>query len=178
MSTAATPIDIPAVKAPSNRGARRRSRECAVQGLYAWILNYEPDEQVVNSVSGASGASGVIEAHLRDSDEFAHCDLALFQSLIHGTISHAPELRAAFTTHIDRAVNLLSPVEHAILLLGTYELMYCPETPMSVVINEAIEVSKAFGGNDAYRYINGVLDKVAGVSRTVEFAAKKRGKTG
>lgn len=170
MTTAANPIAIPAVKAPSNRGARRRSRECVVQGLYAWILNYEPDG------AAAAGASGVIEAHLRDSDEFAHCDLPLFQSLIHGTVEHAAQLRVAFTAHIDRPVVQLSPVEHAILLLGTYELTLCPETPMSVVINEAIEVSKSFGGNDAYRYINGVLDKVAAVARPVEFAAKRRGK--
>lgn len=171
MNTAVKPLPatpaILAIKAPSNRGARRRSRECVVQGLYAWLLNYETDRSEV------AGASGVIEAHLRDSDEFAHCDLALFQSLLHGTIDHAPSLRAAFAVHIDRPALQLSPVEHAILLLGCYELMYCPETPMSVVINEAIEVSKSFGGNDAYRYINGVLDKVAAQARAIEFAAKK-----
>ena len=155
-------------KKPSNRGARRRSRECVVQGLYAWLINYEP------SGVQAAGASGVIEAHLRANDDFAHCDLELFQSLLHGTLDHAVQLRGVFAQHIDRTPKELSPVEHAMLLLGSYELLFCLDTPLRVIINEAIEVSKVFGGNDGYKYINGVLDKVASKARPVEFAASRR----
>jgi transcription antitermination protein NusB len=155
-------------KKPSNRGARRRSRECVVQGLYAWLINYEP------SGTQAAGAGGVIEAHMRGNDDFAHCDLDLFQSLLHGILENAVQLRDVFSKSIDRAPHELSPVEHAMLLLGTYELLFCLDTPLRVVINEAIEVSKVFGGNDGYKYINGVLDKVASKARPVEFAASKR----
>lgn len=155
-------------KKPSNRGARRRSRECVVQGLYTWLLNHESDGTL------NAGASGVIEAYLRDGDEFAHCDLDLFQSLLHGVIEHTPQLRSVFAGHIDRKPSELSPVEHSLLLLGTYELLFCLDTPLRVIINEAVEVSKTYGGNDAYKYINGVLDKVASQARPVEFAASKK----
>jgi N utilization substance protein B len=157
-----------AVKKPSNRGARRRSRECVVQGLYTWLLNHESEGKL------SAGSSGVIEAYLRDGDEFAHCDLKLFQSLLHGVIEHVTQLRTVFSGHIDRKPSELSPVEHSLLLLGTYELLFCLDTPLRVVINEAVEVSKTYGGNDAYKYINGVLDKVASQARPVEFAASKK----
>jgi transcription antitermination protein NusB len=152
----------------SSRGARRRSRECVVQGLYTWLLNHEPDGAL------SAGSSGVIETYLRDGDEFAHCDLDLFKTLLHGVIEHAAQLRTVFAAHIDRKPSELSPVEHSVLLLGSYELLFCLDTPLRVVINEAVEISKSFGGNDAYKYINGVLDKVASGARPVEFAASKR----
>jgi N utilization substance protein B len=155
-------------KKPSNRGARRRSRECVVQGLYTWLLNHEPDGKL------SAGSSRVIESYLRDGEEFAHADLDLFQSLLHGVIEHVTQLRDVFAKHIDRKPSELSPVEHSLLLLGTYELLFCLDTPLRVVINEAVEVSKSFGGKDAYKYINGVLDKVALGARPVEFAASKR----
>lgn len=155
-------------KKPSNRGARRRSRECVVQGLYTWLLNHEKDGAL------NAGSSGVIEAYLRGGDELAHSDLELFQSLLHGVIEHTTQLRGVFAAHIDRKPSELSPVEHSLLLLGTYELLFCLDTPLRVVINEAVEVSKTYGGNDAYKYINGVLDKVAKQARPVEFAASKK----
>jgi transcription antitermination protein NusB len=139
-----------------------------VQGLYTWLLNHEADGTL------SAGSSGVIEAYLRGGDEFAHADLDLFQSLLHGVIDHVTQLREVFAKHIDRKPSELSPVEHSLLLLGTYELLFCLDTPLRVVINEAVEVSKSFGGNDAYKYINGVLDKVALGVRPVEFASSKR----
>jgi transcription antitermination protein NusB len=156
---------------PSNRGARRRSRECVVQGLYTWLVNHERD-----SAALSAGSSGVIEAYLRGGDEFAHCDLDLFKQLLHGVIEHAVQLREIFSQHIDRKPSDLSPVEHSLLLLGTYELVFCLEMPLRVIINEAVEVSKLYGGNDAYKYINGVLDKVAAGARPVEFAKNKQDK--
>ncbi len=151
----------------ANRGARRRSRECVVQGLYTWLVNYEPDGVV------STNAAQTIEGFLRGGQDFVHCDLALFQSLLHGALEHAVQVRTVFAAHIDRQPAELSPVEHALLLLGTYELLFCLDTPLRVVINEAVEVSKSFGGNEAYKYINGVLDKVASKARPVEFAASQ-----
>jgi transcription antitermination protein NusB len=145
------------------RGGRRLSRECVVQGLYTWLVNYENDASAIVSPQ-------IVEAYLRGGDEYAHCDIDLFKQLLYGVIEHIAVLRDVFSKHIDRKPTDLSPVEHSLLLLGTYELMFCLETPLRVVINEAVEVSKLYGGNDAYKYINGVLDKVATGARPVEFA--------
>jgi N utilization substance protein B len=76
-------------------------------------------------------------------------------------ISSADSLRAEFAPFIDRPVAELSPIEHALLLIGSYELKHRPDVPYRVVINEAVELAKSFGGTDGFRYVNGVLDKVA-----------------
>jgi len=91
--------------------------------------------------------------------------------LIQGTIGSAEALRAQFAVAIDRPPAELSPVEHSILLIATYELVQRPEIPYRVVINEAIELAKAFGSIDGFRYVNGVLDKLAARLRVAETAA-------
>ena len=88
-------------------------------------------------------------------------------------IEHAEELEALFAAHVDREISRLSLVERSVLLLGTYELKHHLEIPYRVVINEAVELAKQFGGSDGYRYVNGVLDKVAAEVRAVEVGAKK-----
>jgi transcription antitermination protein NusB len=167
-STSLSKLTLSLEKKSATRGARRRSRECVVQGLYTWLINYEPDGMVSNN------AANIIESFLRGGQDFVHCDAELFQSLLHGALEHAVQTRGIFAQHIDRQPADLSPVEHALLLLGTYELLFCLDTPLRVIINEAVEISKSFGGNDAYKYINGVLDKVASKTRPVEFAASKQ----
>lgn len=158
---------------------RRKSREYVVQGLYTWLLNHERDH-----ASLSAGSSGVIEAYLRsgvnkdfdnddDIDELIGCDLEFFKRLLNGVIEHSVQLRDIFSKYIDRKPNELSPVEHSLLLLGTYELVFCLETPLRPIINEAVEISKLYGSNDAYKYINGVLDKVANTIRPVEFERNK-----
>ena len=141
----------PQPRARGGRSARRRAREYALQGLYQWL------------VGGHELAA--VEANLMEHEGFGESesgtDLAHFRELLHGTIDGADDLRAHFARFIDRAVKELSPVEHAILLIGTYELKYRAEIPYRVVINEAVELAKSFGGTDGFRYVNGVLDKVA-----------------
>jgi N utilization substance protein B len=85
-------------------------------------------------------------------------------------------LTALVTTHIDRPFRELSPVEACVLLMGACELVQNPETPYRVIINEAIELTKAFGGTDGHKYVNGVLDKVAAEVRPAEVKAKKKGR--
>ncbi len=75
--------------------------------------------------------------------------------------------------HIDRKAELLSPIEHAALMIGTYELMHCIEIPYRVAINEAVELAKSFGGTDGHKYVNGVLDKAAAALRPSEFGASR-----
>ncbi len=149
-----TPPATPARKRSAPKNARRRSRELALQGLYQWLL------------SGAD-ASGVLE-HLAEQEGFDKCDRAHLDALLVGSIEQAAALDAVLARHVDRKTALLSPVEHAVLLIGTYELMHCLEVPYRVAINEAVELAKAFGGTDGHKYVNGVLDKCASELRPNE----------
>jgi N utilization substance protein B len=148
----------------SGRSARRRARELAVQGLYQWL------------VGGQDAAA--IEGHLaesrgRDLDEIAaSTDMPHYRELLNGAIDGAEVLRADFAPYLDRGVEALSPVEHGILLLATYELRHRTEIPYRVIINEAVELAKSFGGTEGFKYVNGVLDKVAAQLRATEVAAR------
>lgn len=139
---------------PHARNARRRSRELALQGVYQWLLN--PVE------------SGAIDAHLRDAPGFEKADKTLYDSLLHGTIRDAQSLSVVITPHLDRGWDELSPVEKAVLLTATHELTHHLDVPYRVVINEAIELAKTFGGTDGFKYVNGVLDRIAGQLRSTE----------
>lgn len=145
-------------RAPA-KSARRRSREFALQGLYEWLL------------SGSD--AGVIDAHVREQDGFAKCDTAHFDALLHGCIQEVADLDAVLSRHVDRKTSELSPVEHAVLLIGCYELRHCLDIPYKVVINEAVELAKSFGGTDGHKYVNGVLDKAAADLRPAEVQAAR-----
>jgi N utilization substance protein B len=129
------------------RSARRRARELVLQGLYQWLIG---GQQLA-----------AIEEHLTETEGFDRADAPHLRELLRGTIEGADDLRAEFGRYIDRGVNELSPVEHAILLIGSYELKHRAEIPYRVVINEAVELAKSFGGTEGFKYVNGVLDKVA-----------------
>ncbi|MFN3566428.1 MAG: transcription antitermination factor NusB [Burkholderiaceae bacterium] len=136
------------------RSARRRAREYALQGLYQWL------------VGGHDVAA--IEGHLMESEGFDKADVAHFREILHGATAGADSLRVEFARFIDRDLKELSPVEHAILLIGAYELKHRVEIPYRVVINEAVELAKSFGGTEGFKYVNGVLDKVAAALRPDE----------
>ena len=141
------------------KSARRKSREFALQGLYEWLLG------------GAD--AGVVDAHVREQDGFDKCDLAYFDLLLHGVIRESAAIDVHIAAHIDRKAELLSPVEHAALMIGTFELMRCIEVPYKVAINEAVELAKSFGGTDGHKYVNGVLDKAAAELRRIEVDAAR-----
>jgi len=141
-------------RAPGERSARRRSREFAVQALYAWQLADTPVKDLIAQAS--------------EQEDFAKIDATCFRRLLTGAVREAPALREAIGPHIDRPWNELSPVERSILLLAGFELKDAPEVPFRVVINEAVEIAKAFGGTDGHKYVNGVLDKLARVLRPLE----------
>lgn len=149
----------PGAKAPA-KSARRRAREFALQGLYQW------------RVGGNDEAA--IEAHLCDLEGFDKADKDFCTRLLRGVLAQRELLAAQVGAHIDRPFAELSPVEACVLLIGAFELAHHPETPYRVVINEAIELAKSFGGTDGHKYVNGVLDKLAGDLRAVEVEAKKR----
>lgn len=141
------------------RSARRRARELAVQGLYQWLL------------SKAEVAE--IEAHLQEHESFDKIDREHFDALLGGCIREADELDTLLGRHVDRKTSLLSPVEHAVLWIGTYELKHCLDIPYRVAINEGVELAKSFGGTDGHKYVNGVLDKAAAELRPAEVAAAR-----
>ena len=143
-----------------NRTPRHRAREFALQGLYQWLLNNEPASTVVN--------------HIRAAHGFDKADAEYFTELLNGTIAQSVELRETLAPTVDRPIAELSPIEHAVLLLGAWELKNKIEIPYRVVINEAVELAKSFGGIDGHKYVNGVLDRLAGKLRPDEVAADAR----
>ena len=143
-----------------NRTPRHRAREFALQGLYQWLLNNEDATTVVNNIRAAHG--------------FEKADADHFAVLLYGAIKDSVALREAFAPLIDRGVAELSPIEHAVLLIGAFELKNNVEIPYRVVINEAVELTKSFGGIDGHKYVNGVLDKLVLTLRADEVAADTR----
>lgn len=140
------------------KSLRHRARELAMQGIYEWRL------------SGRSAAQ--IEKATREEKSLGRYDSEFFGQLLRGVISQHEQLAAQIEPHLDRAVSELSPVEFSVLLLGAYELTRHPEVPYRVVINEAVELAKTFGGSDGHKFVNGVLDKLASQVRATEVAAK------
>jgi N utilization substance protein B len=142
------------------KSARRRAREYALQGLYQWqVAGNDPVD---------------IQRSLAEDSPFAKIDQSFFKELFTGAVAKAPELQELIAVALDRKTEELSPVERAILLLATYELAHMQETPYRVIINEAIELAKTFGGTDGHKYVNGVLDKLAPGLRPQEKAAAPR----
>jgi N utilization substance protein B len=137
--------------------SRRRSRELALQALYAWQL----------------GGGDALE-QLRALDEDAHADKALAEALVRGVLESAADLQALIAPCLDREFRRLSPVERAILYIGAFELQSHPETPFKVVVNEAVELGKSFGGTGGHKFVNGVLEKLAGRLRPDEVGRSKQ----
>lgn len=139
------------------KGSRRQSRELALQGLYQWLLNQTDADDVL--------------AQIADKKGYAKADRSYLESLVRRVVDDGERLRETVSPHLDRPIEQLSPVEHALLLMAAGELDSQPETPYRVVINEAVELAKSYGGTDGHKYVNGVLDKLAADLRPEEAAA-------
>jgi N utilization substance protein B len=126
---------------------RRGSRYGAVQAIYRWLMNRVDIAGVWKEVG--------------EWDHLKHANRELLKQLVFGTIGAAVILDEKLSQFVDRPVAQLDPMEHAVLLVGAYELMESPQLSRRIVINEAIELSKLFGANDAHKYVNGVLDKLS-----------------
>jgi N utilization substance protein B len=148
------------VQAPKTqaKSARHRARELALQAIYQWRMS--------------GGDHLEIEKTTRAEKSLGRYDVELFSQLLRGVIDHNQALVAAITPLLDRDMNELSPIEFSVLLLGAFELSRHPEVPYRVVINEAVELAKTFGGTDGHKFVNGVLDKLAAQVRAVEVNAK------
>lgn len=139
--------------------SRRRSREFALQSLYQWRVGKNLAEDIARQTAEAEG--------------FSKGDSAYYARLFSGTVAQAAALEAEITPLLDRRAQELAPIEFVILLLGAFELKHVPEVPYRVVINEAVELAKAFGGTDGHKYVNGVLDKLAQRLRVAERTAER-----
>jgi len=135
------------------KSPRRRSREIALQALYAWQL----------------GGGDPME-ELQVQEGYARADRDLAQGLVRGVLARSGELEALIAPCLDREFRRLSPVERAILYIGAFALQAHPETPFKVVLNEAIELGKSFGGTGGHKFVNGVLERLAGGLRPQEVA--------
>ena len=129
------------------RGSRRASRELALQSLYQWLLNRDEVQALL--------------AQAAEKEEFARAHGEYFRTLVRGVVERADSLEAALQPFLDRPIEQLSPIERALLLMATYELTAATDVPYRVAINEAVELAKLYGGTDGYKYVNGVLDKLA-----------------
>jgi transcription antitermination protein NusB len=135
-------------------GRRTAAREVALQALYAWQL---------------SGSDPLEEARSNEAYEKS----TFLDGLLSGVRERAPELEKLIAPHLDREFRRLSPIERAILYIGAYELAEHPKTPFKVVLNEAVELGKSFGATDGYRFVNGVLEKIALALRPEEVARSR-----
>lgn len=149
--TLPTPARVPG-------GARIRARMAAVQAIYQWRMNGTELGDLILQFAQA----GRLQALDRD----------YFETLLRGVAQDASALETAFDAHLSRPAAQLDPVEHAILLLATFELRDRIEIPFAAVINEATNLAKVFGATDGHRFINGVLDATARALRADEMRAR------
>ncbi len=147
-------------KGEQYKSPRHRARELAMQGVYQW------------RVSGAQVSD--IEKHLQAETNLGRYDKGMYAKLLRGVLSQHEALEALLAPCLDRALLELSTVEYSVLLIAAFEFAHQPDVPYKVVINEAVELAKTFGGTDGHKYVNGVLDKLAPKVRAVEFANDRR----
>ncbi len=153
----------PAIKKASakNTGGknRRKSRELALKAVYRAMFNRSDLSTVYQDMT--------------DDPDYNKADEGYFKQLLEAVESHVDALDAKIAAYIDREVIELSPIEHAILRISSCELMFDMSIPYRVVINEGVELAKIYGGIDGYKYINGVLDKLAADLRAPEVQSSR-----
>ena len=142
-----------------SKSERSRSREFALQGLYQSLVG--------------GNAAQEIDLFTRDLAGFGKADAVHFDALLHGCIEQAAQLDALITPLLDRPMAEISPVEHAVMWIGAYEMQHCLDVPWRVVLNECVELAKEFGGTDGHKYVNAVLNGMAPALRAAEVQADR-----
>lgn len=145
-------------KKPGSKN-RRKSRELVLKAVYRGMLNQSELSQIFRDMT--------------DDPDYNKADEAYFRQLLQAVTTHLLAIDDKLVNFIDRPINELSPVEHAILRIAGCELMFDSSIPYRVVINEGVELAKLFGGTDGHKYINGVLDKFAADVRALEVQATR-----
>ncbi len=153
-----------AFKKASDKSARTRAREFALQALYQHLVGRNEADD--------------IDLFTRDLTGFHKADSAHYDALLHGCIAEADALDALITPLLDRSLAEISPIERGVLWIGAYEFKHCLDVPWRVVINECIELAKSFGGTDGHKYVNGVLNQLAPQLRALEVSRDQARKGG
>jgi N utilization substance protein B len=138
---------------------RRKSRELAMKSIYRGLVNNFDLTQ--------------IQKDIREDPDFIRADEKFYVEILKGVFKNLETLKLEITSYLDRSYEELSPIELSIIYSSLYELKYSLSVPYKVVINEAIEVAKSFGGVDGYKYINGILNQAAEKNRKEEFNKNK-----
>ena len=136
---------------------RQKARRMLVQALYSWDVGGTDLE--------------TIEAEFHHDNNMTKVDNKLFHNILFGVPKNLGEVDGAFESHLDRENNQLDPVSRAILRLSTFDMLYSIDVPYKVVINEGVNLAKTYGPTDAFKFINGVLDKIAVEKRVIEVTA-------
>jgi N utilization substance protein B len=154
-------IDSKITKSKSRKkiNNRRKSRELAMKSIYRGLVNTFDLTQ--------------IQKDIRDDPDFIRADEKFYVEILKGVFKNIETLKLEIISYIDRSYEELSPIELSIIYSSLYELKYSPSVPYKVVINEAIEVAKSFGGVDGFKYINGILNQAAEKNRKEEFDKQK-----
>lgn len=150
-------------KTPKAGQNRRKSRELVLKGLYSQILSESDLRETLRN--------------LAEDEDYARADAEYFKGLLEGVVAERASLEARIAPLLDRPLSELSPVEHAILCLSGYELIHDVSIPYRVAINEGVELAKRFGGTDGFKFVNGVLDKLAAEARPDEVKQNATGKS-
>jgi len=126
---------------------RHWSRRLALQALYQWqISKHDVDELLAQYV---------------EDDNWQKADKDYFVDLVTQSVNLNNELAEVFAPYLNLSVEQIDPIENAILLFASYELLHKKETPTNVILSEAVNLCKKFGSIDGHKFVNGVLDKVA-----------------
>lgn len=126
---------------------RHNARKAIVQALYQWHITNQDAED--------------IESNFAEIHDMQNVDRKFFREAMSVIPEQIDKLQSCIDPHTGRDFSKLDPVERAILLLGSYELINKPDVPKRVVINESIELAKTFGADHSYKFVNGVMDKLA-----------------
>jgi N utilization substance protein B len=154
-------IESKAIQSKSRKkiNNRRKSRELAMKSIYRGLVNNFDLTQ--------------IQKDIREDPDFIRADEKFYVEILKGVFKNLETLKLEITSYLDRSYEELSPIELSIIYSSLYELKYSLSVPYKVVINEAIEVAKSFGGVDGYKYINGILNQAAEKNRKEEFNKNK-----
>ena len=143
----------------ASKAPRSRAREFALQALYQHIVGRQDAESIDHFTRGLSG--------------FHKADSVHYDALLHGCIRESAELDKLILPLLDRKLEEISPIEHAVMWIGAYEFLHAADVPWRVVLNECIELAKEFGGTDGHKYVNAVLNGLAPQLRPAEVEADR-----
>ena len=140
--------------------ARSRARRLAMQAIYEWQMTANNPQSIIDQV--------------RQDQSMKKVDDDYFEELVKQVTNKVKDLDTHISPLLDRDLDDIDVVEKAVLRLGAYELEHRMDVPYKVVINEAVELAKIFGAEEGYRFVNGIMDKLAEKLRSIEVQAAKK----